>query len=61
MDGTAKSKPAGHDKIRFCGDQAKRDKLQYFWIDTCCIDKVQSAQGHSHRRICNFTSGRGDP
>src|SRR5258706_12048994 len=38
MDGTGKSK-AGYDKIRFCGEQARRDGLQYFWVDTCCIDK----------------------
>ncbi|EUC50479.1 hypothetical protein COCMIDRAFT_929 [Bipolaris oryzae ATCC 44560] len=30
---------AGYEKIRFCGTQARRDGLQYFWIDTCCIDK----------------------
>jgi hypothetical protein len=28
MDGTGKSK-AGYDKIRFCGEQARRDGLQY--------------------------------
>jgi Heterokaryon incompatibility protein (HET) len=38
MDRTGKSK-AGYDKIRFCGEQARRDGLQYFWVDTCCIDK----------------------
>ena len=38
MDGTGKSK-AGYNKIRFCGEQARRDGLQYFWVDTCCIDK----------------------
>jgi len=38
MDGTGKTK-AGHNKIRFCGEQARRDGLQYFWVDTCCIDK----------------------
>ena len=38
MDGTGKNK-AGYDKIRFCGEQARRDGLQYFWVDTCCIDK----------------------
>src|ERR1700753_3423846 len=37
-DGTWKSKD-GFQKIRFCGDQACRDGLQYFWIDTCCINK----------------------
>jgi hypothetical protein len=43
MDGTGKRKP-GYDKIRFCGEQAGRDGLQYFWIDTCCIDKSSSAE-----------------
>ena len=38
MDGTGKSK-RGYDKIQFCGQQAERDGLQYFWVDTCCIDK----------------------
>lgn len=35
---------AGYDKIRFCGEQAERDGLQYFWIDTCCIDKSNSTE-----------------
>jgi hypothetical protein len=43
MDGTGKSK-AGYSKIRFCEDQASRDGLQYFWIDTCCIDKSNSTE-----------------
>ena len=43
MDGTGMSKP-GYDKIRFCGKQAERDGLQYFWIDTCCIDKSSSTE-----------------
>ena len=38
VDGTGKRK-AGHDKIRFCAQQAERDGLHYFWVDTCCIDK----------------------
>jgi hypothetical protein len=38
IDGTGKNK-IGYNKIRFCGEQAKRDGLQYFWVDTCCIDK----------------------
>jgi hypothetical protein len=28
---------AGYAKIRFCGEQAKKDNLDYFWVDTCCI------------------------
>jgi hypothetical protein len=34
----------GYNKIRFCGDQARRDGLQYFWVDTCCIDKTNKAE-----------------
>ena len=29
----------GYRKIEFCAEQATKDQLQYFWIDTCCIDK----------------------
>jgi hypothetical protein len=43
MDGTSKSK-AGYGKIQFCGGQAKRNGLQYFWVDTCCIDKSNSTE-----------------
>ncbi|KAN0067119.1 HET domain containing protein [Elaphomyces granulatus] len=43
MDGTAKSKP-GYRKLRFCRKRARRDGLQYFWIDTCCIDKSNSTE-----------------
>lgn len=34
----------GYCKIRFCAAQAAHDKLQHFWIDTCCIDKTSSAE-----------------
>jgi len=43
LDGTSKSK-AGYGKIRFCGEQARRHGLQYFWVDTCCIDKSSSTE-----------------
>ena len=39
--GTGKDK-TGYDKIKFCGNQAAADGLDYFWIDTCCIDKSTS-------------------
>ena len=35
---------AGYAKIHFCGKQAASDGLQYFWVDTCCIDKSSSAE-----------------
>jgi hypothetical protein len=43
IDGTGKSK-ASYSKIQFCGEQAKRNGLQYFWVDTCCIDKSNSTE-----------------
>jgi hypothetical protein len=43
MDGTGENK-AGYDKIRFCGQQARRDRIQYFWVDTCCIDKSNNVE-----------------
>jgi hypothetical protein len=38
LSGTGKVK-FGYGKIRFCEEQARRDGLQYCWVDTCCIDK----------------------
>jgi hypothetical protein len=43
IEGSGNSK-VGYKKIRFCGQQAARDNLQYFWVDTCCIDKSSSAE-----------------
>ncbi|KAG9232955.1 hypothetical protein BJ875DRAFT_535639 [Amylocarpus encephaloides] len=37
-------KMAGFGKIQFCGEQARRDDLQYFWVDTCCIDKSNAVE-----------------
>ncbi|KAF2184207.1 HET-domain-containing protein [Zopfia rhizophila CBS 207.26] len=35
---------AGYEKIKFCGEQAARDGLQYFWVDSCCIKKSSDAE-----------------
>ena len=35
---------AGYKKIKFCSEQATRDGLQYFWVDSCCIDKSNSQE-----------------
>jgi Heterokaryon incompatibility protein (HET) len=35
---------AGYGKLQFCGARAKHDRLQYFWVDTCCIDKSNSVE-----------------
>jgi hypothetical protein len=34
----------GFRKLYFCGNQAARDGLLYFWVDTCCIDQTNSAE-----------------
>jgi Cdc6-like AAA superfamily ATPase len=34
-----REKKNGYRKLAFCAKQAAQDKLQYFWIDTCCIDR----------------------
>ena len=38
-NGTGQDK-AGYEKLRFCGDQVRHNGLQYFWVDTCCINKA---------------------
>lgn len=38
---------AGDDKIKFRGEQATRDGLPYFWVDSCCIDKSNDGE---HRK-----------
>ncbi|PMD59340.1 heterokaryon incompatibility [Hyaloscypha bicolor E] len=43
IDGTGKGK-AGYNKILFCEEKAASHGLQYFWVDTCCIDKSSSAE-----------------
>src|ERR1700693_4507113 len=43
ISGAGKSK-SGYEKIKFCGEQARRDGLQYFWVDTCCIDKSNNTE-----------------
>ncbi|CAI9635548.1 unnamed protein product [Alternaria burnsii] len=43
MKNNGKNK-TGYNKIHFCASQAKRDGLDHFWIDTCCIDKSNNAE-----------------
>jgi hypothetical protein len=42
-DKTYKDK-TGYKKIQFCGDQARQDGYQYFWVDTCCINKANNTE-----------------
>jgi hypothetical protein len=43
MESSGKTK-AGYRKLQFCGQQATRDGLQYFWVDTCCINKPSKTE-----------------
>ncbi|KAJ4353488.1 uncharacterized protein N0V89_005218 [Didymosphaeria variabile] len=42
-NGRGKTK-AGYDKILFCAQQAAADGLQHCWVDSCCINKSNSAE-----------------
>jgi hypothetical protein len=42
-DGTG-TKKTGFQKLLFCRNQAKPDGLQYFWVDTCCIDQTNHVE-----------------
>ncbi|KAF2485907.1 hypothetical protein BDY17DRAFT_246610 [Neohortaea acidophila] len=45
LTGIGTSKPgSGSAKIRFCVQQTRRDGLQYFWVDTYCIDKTNHTE-----------------
>ncbi|KAF9728642.1 vegetative incompatibility protein het-e-1 [Paraphaeosphaeria minitans] len=43
IHGTGRDK-AGYRKIQLCAEQAVQDGLEYFWVDTCCIDKENYAE-----------------
>ncbi|KAL6154046.1 hypothetical protein ACJBU6_07334 [Exserohilum turcicum] len=44
FNGNYKKKEEGYQKLRFCAEQAAQDGLQYFWIDTCCIDRWNNSE-----------------
>ena len=48
--GTGKNK-AGYDKIRFCGERAAADNLQYFWVDTCCTIQTHHRRQRPTKRV----------
>ena len=43
ISGARKGKTC-YEKIKFCGEQATKDSLLYFCVDTCCIDKSNSTE-----------------
>ncbi|PGH15718.1 hypothetical protein AJ80_05426 [Polytolypa hystricis UAMH7299] len=44
METAAASGKKGYEKLSNSCAQAAKDKLDYIWIDTCCIDKASSAE-----------------
>ncbi|KAH9908199.1 heterokaryon incompatibility protein-domain-containing protein [Xylariomycetidae sp. FL2044] len=44
LNGTGTGGKSGLEKIKKCGAQARTDGLEYFWVDTCCIDKTNSTE-----------------
>ncbi|KAK5731325.1 hypothetical protein LTR15_001264 [Elasticomyces elasticus] len=44
VNGSWSRRSIGTKNIRFCAEQAKADGLEYFWIDTCCINKTSSSE-----------------
>ena len=43
VEGTGEHR-SGHRKLLFCAEQARRDDITYFWVDTCCIDKANNVE-----------------
>jgi hypothetical protein len=44
LNGAGKEKTGSYRKLTFCMEQAAKDGLRFFWVDTCCIDKSSSAE-----------------
>ena len=43
IKGTRNNK-LGFKKLDFCAKQAKADDLHYFWVNTCCINKLNEKE-----------------
>lgn len=43
QDNSATSRE-GYRKLEFCAKQATDDGIEYFWVDTCCINKESSSE-----------------
>jgi len=35
---------AGYAKLRFCAERVRSDGIEYFWVDTCCINKANHSE-----------------
>ena len=43
VEGSGQNK-VGYHKIQFCAEQAARDGLRYFWVDSYCIKKLSDPE-----------------
>lgn len=43
-DPAAREEIKGWRKIRRCCEQAQKQRLDWAWVDTCCIDQTSSAE-----------------
>ena len=41
---TYKEKDEGYKKLMFCAEQMAQNELQCFWIDTCCMDRLNKKE-----------------
>lgn len=39
-----RNRKAGYREVQFCGQQAEKYGLEYFWVDTSCIDNSSSSE-----------------
>lgn len=44
LESLQQEKPLGHAKLQFCSERIAEDRLEYFWIDTCCINRGSSEE-----------------
>ena len=44
LHGSAAASKTGYQKIKYICEHALAQRLQYVWVDTCCIDKTSSAE-----------------
>src|SRR5438128_1339550 len=46
----------GYKKISLCAGQARRDGIDYIWVDTCCIDKSNNNPNKAIELQCAINS-----
>jgi hypothetical protein len=49
--GSINKSKAGYKKIRFCAEQAAKDGLHFFWVDTCCTIQTHHRRQRPTKRV----------